>query len=53
MAIYWFFDLAAVVEQNLILDAIGETDSFMEAASAFLHLRTRMQRRPAARIPLT
>jgi hypothetical protein len=53
MAIYWFFDLAAVAERNLILGAIGETDSFMEAASAFLHLRTRMKCRPATKIPLT
>jgi hypothetical protein len=53
MAIYWFFDLAAVAERSLILDAIADTDSFMEAASAFLHLRTGMKRRPASRIPLT
>jgi hypothetical protein len=52
MPIYWFFDLPAVAEHCLILSEIAETDSFMEAAFAFLGVRSRMSVRPAKRIPL-
>jgi len=52
MPIYWFFDLPAVAERCLILSEIAETDSFMEAAFAFLGVRSRMSVRPAKRIPL-
>jgi hypothetical protein len=52
MPVYWFFDFAAVVQRNRFLAEIVETDSFMEAATAFLQWRQRARVRPASRIPL-
>jgi hypothetical protein len=52
MPVYWCFEFAAVVERNLFLAEIMETDSFMEAATAFLQWRQRARVRPASRIPL-
>jgi hypothetical protein len=52
MPVYWFFDFAAVVERNLFLAEIMETDSFMEAAKAYFQWRQQALVRTTSRIPL-
>ncbi len=39
MALYWFFDLPAVAEQNLFLSEIADTDTFMDAVQSYIPFR--------------
>jgi hypothetical protein len=52
MPIYWFFNLEAVADRNLLLSQLGETDMFREAALRTFELRQLLPSRAPARIML-
>lgn len=53
MPIYWFFDLQAVAQRNLILSEIRYTDSLSEVFRSVLKVSSRLGKRKSARIPLS
>ncbi|SRR5260221_1421193 len=53
MPIYWFFDLKAVAERNLILSAIRYTDSMIDAFRSVLVAMSMLPKRKLTRILLS
>ena len=52
MALYWFFDLQAVVERNLFLSQFQGTETFRDALFRLMEVRKVIPKRPPANILL-
>ncbi len=52
MGICWFFDLPAVAAQNLYLENLAGTETFMDAMMEFMKTAGSLARRPWDRVPL-
>jgi hypothetical protein len=52
MALYWFFDLSIVADQNDFLDELAETDTFMQGVMAYMAYLRRIERRAVTKVPL-
>jgi hypothetical protein len=52
MPIYWFYDLQAVAERNLLIEAFLPTETFMEAWRHVFKIRLQLPQRSRSRIPL-
>jgi hypothetical protein len=52
MPLFWFFDLCAVAERNLLLSVLRDTATFSEALQAIFTLRKGLPTRMGQRIPL-
>ena len=53
MPLYWFFDLPTVADHNYYLSQLAYTETFMDAFRAYSMAAKVINKRPAARIPLT
>lgn len=52
MSLYWFFSLESVVEHNLFLPQIRETQTFRDAVFRVLSFTKHVPKRPIVKIPL-
>ncbi len=52
MPLYWFFDFPIVVAQHMVLSAVMESITFLDAIRAAMTVRQTLPIRPANRIPL-
>ncbi|RMF82071.1 MAG: DUF1152 domain-containing protein [Chloroflexi bacterium] len=51
MSLYWFFEADAVVQRNLIIDTIRQTETFHEALKIVMRLREKLNARPRKQLP--
>jgi hypothetical protein len=51
MSLYWFFDVAAVIKRNLIIDVLRSTTSTHEAMIRVMSYRNQLKARPRRAIP--
>lgn len=52
MPIYWFFDLAAVAQHNMLIPVIKQTETIDETREIIRDFRRTVSKRPRSRIPL-